>query len=98
MQTQLELRPVAQAHSRTSRLAAEAIEPASATLRGQVLQYLRDQGHEGATDEEMQNMLGMNPSTQRPRRIELLKLGLICDSGRVRNTSSGRKAVVWRAA
>jgi hypothetical protein len=41
--------------------------------------------------------LGMNPSTQRPRRIELCQRNLIVDSGTTRLTTSGRKAVVWKA-
>jgi transcription initiation factor IIE alpha subunit len=52
---------------------------------------------EGLTDEEMQRRLGMNPSTQRPRRIELARRGLIATGG-TRKTTSGRKADVWRVA
>lgn len=48
------------------------------------------------TDEEMQIDGGMIPSTQRPRRIELCELGLVCDSGARRRTSRGRSAVVWQ--
>jgi hypothetical protein len=48
------------------------------------------------TDEEMQ-LAGMMPAnTQRPRRIELAQLGLVCDSGVRRRTSRGKTAVVWR--
>ncbi len=39
--------------------------------------------------------LSMNPSTQRPRRIELLEEERIADSGRTRKTESERLAVVW---
>jgi hypothetical protein len=49
----------------------------------------------GLTDEEMQRRLGMNPSTQRPRRIELARRGFVVADG-TRKTSSGRWAVVWR--
>ena len=51
----------------------------------------------GLTDEEMQRRLGMNPSTQRPRRIELARRGLVVADG-TRKTASGRMAVVWRVA
>lgn len=78
----------------TSEAAARAIEPAQGTLRYEVWQFIRSRGEKGATDEEMQNALAMNPSTQRPRRGELLKDGLIRESG-LRPTASGRKAVVW---
>ena len=89
--------PPSQRHSPTSRAAAEAIAPTAGTLRAAVLTYLRQRGDEGATDSECQESLGMNPSTQRPRRIELVEAGLVVDSGRVRKTPSGRKAVVWVA-
>lgn len=89
--------PPAQAHSRTSRDAAEQIEPAAETLRRQVLHRLILLGSSGATDEELQMFLVMNPSTERPRRIELVEMGLVKDSGRRRRTLSGRNAVVWVA-
>lgn len=37
----------------------------------------------------------MNPSTERPRRVELVENGLVEDSGRVRQTDSKTEAVVW---
>ncbi len=52
----------------------------------------------GATDEEMQLGIPMNPSTQRPRRIELVEAGLVEDSGERRKTRGGRSAIVWRVA
>jgi len=84
-----------QSHSQTSFDAAKAIEPASGTLRAAVLFCILNSGEQGLTDEEIQNSLSMNPSTQRPRRVELVKAGLIRDSGQIRKTSSGRNAVVW---
>jgi hypothetical protein len=86
-----------QRHSDTSRAAAEEIEPRVTTLRRAVLDAIRGAGDHGATDEELQVCLGMNPSTQRPRRIECVRAGLVRDSGRTRLTKSGRKAVVWTA-
>ena len=79
----------------TSLAAAIAIEPSADTLRGEVLAELRKRD---ATDEQLQMRLHMNPSTQRPRRVELVKMGLVRDSGMRRNTSSGRKAIVWECA
>ena len=84
-----------QDHSSTSLEAALNVQPKAATLRRVVLDYLRQCGRDGATDEQIQNALSMNPSTQRPRRIELVEGGLVCDSGQVRKTTSGRNAVVW---
>ncbi len=85
----------AQRHSPTSVEAAQGIEPQAPTLRREVLDYLRGRGADGATDEEMQIALTMNPSTQRPRRIELVNGGLVRDSGRTRKTLARKNAVVW---
>lgn len=84
-----------QKHSQTSKLAAEEIKPEAATLREQVYQALKDIGP--MTDEEMQDLLDMNPSTQRPRRIELQRAGWVEGTGSKRLTKSQRQAVVWRA-
>lgn len=90
--------PPAQRGSPTSQAAAALIEPTAGTLRAQVLAYLRERGNAGATDEEMQTELKMNPSTQRPRRIELEKTGLVLRTAQTRKTVSGRDAVVFVAA
>lgn len=84
-----------QRHSDTSRSAARNIESSASTLRAKVYRFLSVSGEYGATDEELQIALEMNPSTQRPRRIELVEKGLVKDSGRVRKTRSKRNAVVW---
>jgi len=89
--------PPCQRHSPTSRAAADAIEPSAHTLRAAVLRYLRGQGSRGATDEEITLALDLNPSTARPRRIELQQAGWVYDSGHTRQTRSGRDAVVWVA-
>lgn len=81
----------------TSEEAAERIEPSVETLRGKVLRFVRSCGDNGATDEEVQDALSMNPSTERPRRIELERLGFVQDSGKIRLTRSNRKAVVWKS-
>lgn len=79
----------------TSTLAAISIEPSAPTLRARVLELLQKFGRVGMTDEQMQIALQMNPSTERPRRLELVAAGLVMDSGRTRKTVSGRKATVW---
>lgn len=86
-----------QRHSETSTQAAVAIEDRAGTLRAKVRDYLKSQGLDGATDEQIQAALSMNPSTQRPRRIELVEAGRVLDSGRVRKTTSNRNATVWIA-
>jgi predicted transcriptional regulator len=82
----------AQVHSETSLAAAEAIRPRLGELQQRVLAVVR---HSPATDEEIQDALGMGPSTERPRRVELVRAGLVRDSGETRATRSGRQAVVW---
>ena len=82
--------------SRTSMQAADSLGPATLNaLQRKVLELLAATP-EGLTDEEMQKRLGMNPSTQRPRRIELARRGLVVEGG-TRRTASGRMAVVWQA-
>jgi hypothetical protein len=50
----------------------------------------------GATDEELQVALGLDGSTERPRRGELAKGGLVVESGATRLTRSGKHAIVWQ--
>jgi len=92
-----ELETPFQPHSDTSREAAELIEPDAATLRGQVLGFIRLCGSRGATDDEIQVGLDMNPSTERPRRVELWNANLIERTDARRPTRSGRQAAVWMA-
>jgi len=87
-----------QKHSKTSKDAAKSIGGVLNAKQEEVLAYLQKCGKRGATDIEMQEALGMNPSTQRPRRIELVEYGLAASSGMTRLTPSGRKAEVWIAA
>jgi len=82
--------------SATSAAAADSLGPATLNaLQRRVLELLAA-WPQGLTDEEMQRELGMNPSTQRPRRIELARRGLVVEAG-TRRTASGRMAVVWQA-
>lgn len=82
--------------SATSLEAAASLTPETmSALQRRVLEFIASRGEEGATDEECQSELGMNPSTQRPRRGELANAGLIVKSGK-RLTSSHKRATVWR--
>ena len=81
----------------TSHAAAVQEAPATGSKRHAVYQFVKDHHSFGATDEEIQTGLDMNPSTQRPRRVELVDQGLLEDSGRTRLTRSRRSAVVWVA-
>jgi hypothetical protein len=89
--------PLAQEHSETSKDAARKIERPRRILRERVLWYIDIRADLGATDEEIQDALGMNPSTERPRRIELVEAGLVRDSGETRRTKAGRRAAIWVA-
>ena len=81
----------------TSAAAADALDATTLTrLHRLVLDFLRARP-DGATDEEIASGLGLNPSTERPRRIELARRGLVIEAG-VRKTASGRNANVWRVA
>lgn len=80
----------------TSAAAAEALDATTLNaMQRRVLAYIEQHGP--ATDEEIAIGLGMNPSTERPRRIELARAGLIVTDG-TRRTASGRMAAVWRVA
>ena len=81
----------------TSRAASVAMQPHLGTIRRKVLGYLIALGDVGGTDEEVQRALGLKGSTERGRRKELQDGGFVVDSGQIRQTSSGRCAVVWKA-
>lgn len=67
----------------TSWRAGAAIEVKSGTKRHAVLQLLL-RSPQGATDWELQQGLNMAPSTERPRRGELVDAGLVALTGRTR--------------
>lgn len=81
-----------QKNSLTSALAACDAQPYAKTARYRVWRFIV--GHPGVMDEEIQLGLKMNPSTQRPRRVELMNAGLVYEAGRGK-TSSGSEAVKW---
>jgi hypothetical protein len=81
----------------TSAAAADSLGPATLNaLQRKVLAYIEARP-EGVTDEQIAAGLGLNPSTARPRRIELARRGLIVEAG-TRKTASRRTAVAWRVA
>lgn len=89
--------PPAIAHNPTSIAAATSIKKAIGPLHREILAHLRN-CIDGATDEEMQNQMGMAANTQRPRRRELQLMGRVLDTGKTRQVASGREATVWRIA
>ena len=79
-------------HSPTSAAAASSAKLSAPNQRERVLSHIR--ANPGVTDEAGANALGMNPSTYRPRRIELANGGQIRPCGHAK-TASGRNAVTW---
>lgn len=77
-----------------SQAAGESIRPSAGTLRALVLTHVMVCGP--CTDEEIAEALSMNPSTARPRRLELQRQGLIRECGE-KPTRSGRLASLWEA-
>ena len=84
--------------SATSKAAAKEIAPVAGTQRAMILDAIRLYGDYGLTDLGIREYCALSGDTVRPRRGELLKAGLIRDSGKTRKTASGRDAVVWVAA
>jgi hypothetical protein len=60
-----------------------------------VAQALHEAGVKGATDEELEDILGMKHQTVSARRRDLVISGLAAQSGRRRYTRSGATAQVW---
>lgn len=86
----------AQQHSVTSRAAADSMDRATLNrLQRLIYDFVADQPG-GATDEEIARACSLNPSTARPRRIELERRGLIVEAG-TRKAASGRMATVWKS-
>ena len=80
----------------TSIAAYKANLAVAGTQRARVWRNIRDAGASGVTDQEIQLDLEMTACTEHPRRGELVKKGLVEDSGRRRMTNAGRSAIVWR--
>lgn len=78
----------------TSQQAAESMRQSAATLRTRALSLLMD---EPLTADEVAQRMNETVLAIRPRCTELLKLGLIEDSGKRRLNASGRPAIVWKA-
>jgi hypothetical protein len=87
--------PPFQTHSATSVAAGEAIKPDAMTLRERVYRCILTNGP--ITDEAIAELTEMNPSTARPRRIELQRAGRIRADG-TRMTKSARQATAWVVA
>jgi hypothetical protein len=67
-------------------------------LRSIVRARIAAHGVQGATCDEVEALEGMLHQTASARIRELFLRSAICDSGKQRNTRSGRPAIVWVAA
>jgi hypothetical protein len=81
--------------STTSIEAAASIRDAIPAGRLDVLRFVANRVEAGSTDEEIADGLRMNPSSVRPRRVELVGAKLLKRGLGTRKTRSGRAASVW---
>ncbi len=94
-----ELDPPHQKGSDTSRDAASSVAESAPTKRAEVYGYILARGKAGATDAEIEGGLSMLRQTVCARRNELVKFGMIRDSGRRRTSpDTGRLCAVWVAS
>jgi hypothetical protein len=77
-----------------SEAANESVHPDKASIRADILQWIADRQHEGATCDEVEVALGLRHQTASARMRELVMLGMATKTGRRRPTRSGRNAAV----
>lgn len=78
----------------TSRAAARHTAIRTGTQRSNVLMMLATNGETGATDYEIQQTLNLSPSSERPRRGELVSMGLVIPTTRIK-IHNGDEWTVW---
>lgn len=76
----------------TSRAAARAVRVKSGSDRAKVLRVLLRDGP--LTDQGIQHGTGLSADTERPRRVELVEMGLVGDHHEARS-DSGHPATAW---
>lgn len=81
--------------SATSRAAAEAIAPKAGTLLAKVLDCFWQHGP--LTDDQVSEITGIALNSERPRRDDLVKKGLVVSAG-VGTNLNGNKAILWARA
>ena len=83
-------------YKETSRTAWLLSETRKARLASKILNILTQRGEVGATDEELDDLMGTADSrSSRPARLHLRNDGYVRDSGVRRMTRSDRPAIVW---
>ena len=86
--------PPHQRHSDTSVAAAVAIAP-KFNAKSESLLATIEKCSLGLTDEEGQELLGIEGNSYRPCRVTLFDSGFVHDSGMRRKTKANKNAVVW---
>jgi hypothetical protein len=81
----------------TSVEAAVAIAPKLGRLQGLAEEAIRNAGRYGLTTEELAARLEMDRWSIQPRTTELLRKGIVRDSGLRRPNVTGRRSIVWIA-
>lgn len=94
MKRRVSILPPHQSHSDTSTSAALSIAPKFGTMTRDVLVNLTKYPN-GLTDEEAQNIMGMQGNSYRPCRVTLMDRGFVADTGDRRKTNQRKDAVVW---
>ena len=79
----------------TSEHAREQAEGFKPQVRHEILSQLHVREGLGATDQELERAIGRPGNTLRPGRVDLVKEGLVIDSGKWRFTEARRSAKVW---
>ena len=77
-----------QRHSKPSLGAARDMARKTPRVKGDRQRIVNVLLSGGKTDAEIQEILGLRGSTQRPRRIELVEMGLVIDTGERRDRST----------
>jgi hypothetical protein len=79
----------------TSEHAREQAEQFKPQVRHEILAALHVREGLGATDQELERAIGRPGNTLRPGRVDLVKEGLVVDSGGWRFTEAKKPAKVW---
>jgi hypothetical protein len=77
----------------TARAAGESVNLTDGQRK--VLFALAGAGSRGLLDHDHQRLCGLIPTSAGKRRLELMQLGLVEDSGQRRATETGTAAIVW---
>jgi hypothetical protein len=84
-------------HPSTSREAAAYAQRFALGRLGGIVELLID-NPAGLADFEGSELMGLPPDTYRPLRGKLVKLGVVVNTGKRRETPSGCEAIVWALA